>query len=252
MDAVPDESRIVKPAGFAGLCLGLIGITVFTLMATASIAAIAAAVAALAIGRQGVIAAMQKALAQGSSERAVLVALSLVIYVGVAAGVLSIARWQGKSQWRELIGWRPFRLLDRRIWIIIIVALVYSVAANSAIDHFVSNPPEQLTIPTNPAAAAALFILAVIFAPVTEELVFRGWLYTGLRFSWGVWPALLVSSALFAAAHYERTHLYALAVFPIGLALGAVRECTGSVKASIFFHAINNLAAFSLSMLVGG
>lgn len=252
MDAVPDESRIAKPLGFAGLCLGLIGITVFTLMTTAIVVAVAAAVAALAVGWQGIDTAMQGALAQGSSERAVLVALSLVIYFGVAAGVFAVARWQGKSQWRELIGWRPFRFLDRRIWIIIIVALVYSVAANAALAHFVSNPPEQLTIPTNPAAAAALFVLAVIFAPVTEELVFRGWLYTGLRFSWGVWPALLVSSALFAAAHYDKTHLYALAVFPIGLALGAVRECTGSVKASIFFHAINNLAAFSLSMLVGG
>lgn len=252
MDAVPDESRIVKPVGFGGLCLGLIGIAVFTLIATTFVVAIAAAVAALAVGWQGLATAMQGAFAQGSSERAVLVALSLVIYFGVAAGVFAVAKWQGKSQWRELIGWRPFRLLDRRIWMIIIAALVYSAVANSAIDHVVSNPPEQLTIPTDPAAAAVLFILAVIFAPVTEELVFRGWLYTGLRFSWGIWPALLVSSAFFAAAHYERTHLYALAVFPIGLALGAVRECTGSVKASIFFHAINNLAAFSLSMLLGG
>ena len=50
MDAVPDESRIIKPVGFGGLCLGLIGIAVFTLMATTFFVAIAAAVAALAVG----------------------------------------------------------------------------------------------------------------------------------------------------------------------------------------------------------
>ncbi len=39
--------------------------------------------------------------------------------------------------------------------------------------------------------------------------------------------------------------------FPIGLALGVIRERTGSVKASITYHAINNLAAFCLSALSG-
>ena len=94
--------------------------------------------------------------------------------------------------------------------------------------------------------------LAVLIAPVTEELLFRGWIYTGLRFHWGLWPALLTTSALFACAHYENTHLYALAVFPIGLALGVIRERTGSVKASILFHALNNFVAFGLMMLSGG
>lgn len=251
MEAVSDESPIDKPFDFVGLCIGLITIFAFSLLVTIVAGTIATAVAAVLMGWQGLIDAMHAVLAHSDRERSVLVAISLVIYFGVAAGVFAVARWRGKTKWRELIGWQPFRLLDRRIWMIIAAALIYSVLANAALDHFVSHPPEQLTIPTDPGAAAALFILAVFFAPVTEELVFRGWLYTGLRYNWGVWPALLATSALFAAAHYERTHLYALAVFPIGLALGVIRECTGSVRASIFFHAINNFAAFGLSMLVG-
>lgn len=252
MDAASDKSRLVKPFGFAGLCLGLIGILIFGLLVTAVAGAIAAAVATLAMGWQGFSGAMTAALASSPDGKSLLVAASIIFYFGIAIGVFAVAKWQDRSKWRDLIGWWPFRLFDGRIWAIIIAALVYSIAANGALGHFLAHPPAQLTIPADSTAAMTLFVLAVVFAPVTEELVFRGWFYTGLRYNWGVWPALLVTSALFAAAHYERTHFYALAVFPIGLALGAIRECTGSVKASIFFHAINNFAAFGLSMLVRG
>jgi membrane protease YdiL (CAAX protease family) len=250
MDAASEDSPLVNPFGFARLCLGLIGIIVFGLLVTVGIGAIAAAVAALVMGWQAFIGAMNDA--RGAGDKAALIGLSLMLYFGIAAGVFLAAKWQGKSKWRDLIGWRPFRLFDGRIWAIMIAALVYSMIANGALEHFFPHPPAQLTIPSDPGAAAALFVLAVVFAPVTEELVFRGWLYTGLRFNWGVWPALLTTSVLFAAAHYEKTHLYTLAVFPVGLALCAIRECTGSVKASIFFHAINNFAAFGVAMLVRG
>ncbi|HEY5226475.1 MAG TPA: CPBP family glutamic-type intramembrane protease, partial [Methylovirgula sp.] len=186
MAATSDGSPLVKPFGFAGLCLGLIGIIAFGLLVTAGLGAIAAAVAALVMGWQGFIGAMNAALARGADETPILVALSLMLYFGIAAGVFAAAKWQGQSKWRDLIGWRPFRLFDGRIWAIMIAALVYSMIANGALEHFFPHPPAQLTIPADPAAAAALFVLAVVFAPVTEELVFRGWLYTGLRFNGGV------------------------------------------------------------------
>ena len=88
-----------------------------------------------------------------------------------------------------------------------------------------------------------------MLAPFTEELLFRGWIYTSLRFSFGLWPAVLASAAVFGFAHYEDTHLYALAVFPVGIALALIRERTGSVKASMLFHAFNNLIAFCAAAL---
>jgi len=104
-----------------------------------------------------------------------------------------------------------------------------------------------LRIPADRVAALALVALAVVIAPITEELLFRGWIYTGLRYRLGVWPALILSSAVFAFAHYEDTHVYALAVFPVGLALGGLRQRTDSTKASILFHALYNLTAVLLS-----
>ena len=100
-------------------------------------------------------------------------------------------------------------------------------------------------------SSIALLALAVIFAPIAEELLFRGWIYTSLRFRLGMWPAMVISALLFGLAHYESTHLYALAVFPLGLVLAALRERTGSTRTSMLFHAANNLIAFFSAGLSG-
>jgi membrane protease YdiL (CAAX protease family) len=181
-------------------------------------------------------------------------AASFLIYSAIGGAVLILARLQAGPDWREVIAWRPWRLLDRRraFWLISGCALVYSFAADFAFTYVDSKTGAWLKMPENRTEAAAIAILAVVFAPVVEELVFRGWIFTRLRRDFGFVTALLVSSAVFAGMHYESTHLYALAVFPIGLALGAIREVTGTIKSTIAFHAFNNLIACVLGFLDTG
>ena len=118
--------------------------------------------------------------------------------------------------------------------------LIYSLAANAAIAHVYPKFDELVHMPTGAKWVVLFVALASLFAPVTEELLFRGWLYTSLRVRLGPWTVTLVTSILFALAHWESTHLYALAVFPVGVALGFVRERTGSIKATMTFHAVYN------------
>ncbi len=254
MDAAADDSRAVTPFGFVGLCLSLAALAGIGLLVAFVIGAIGAVCVGLVLGWQAMMEAARAMLAlrdDDTGRRALFVAL-IVFHVGLSVAIFLMARWRGGTAWRDLIGWRGFRLADKTIWVIMAGALIYSALANSALEHVLPHPAVQLTIPADLVASAALFALAVIVAPVTEELLFRGWIYTGLRFHWGLWPALLTTSALFAGAHYESTHLYALAVFPIGLALGIIRERTGSIKASILFHAANNFVALALAALSRG
>ncbi len=44
-------------------------------------------------------------------------------------------------------------------------------------------------------------VLAIVLAPFAEEILFRGVMYTGMRRSWGAWPAGIVVTLLFAALH---------------------------------------------------
>ena len=77
-------------------------------------------------------------------------------------------------------------------------------------------------------------VAVVIVAPVTEELVFRGWLLPMLRDDWGPVPALVWTSVLFGAVHGPTAFLYATIG---GLVLGAVALRSKSTLASIAMHA---------------
>jgi membrane protease YdiL (CAAX protease family) len=83
-----------------------------------------------------------------------------------------------------------------------------------------------------------------IAGPVTEEMIFRGFLYRGwadTRF--GVIPAILVISALFALLHVQYDWLDIFFVFCDGLLLGWVRWRSGSTLLAILLHVVINLWA---------
>lgn len=75
----------------------------------------------------------------------------------------------------------------------------------------------------------------VLVAPVTEELLFRGWLLPDLKEQYGETRGLLWSSALFGLAHIEAAAVLYAALG--GLVLGAVALRTKSTLASIAMHA---------------
>ena len=53
----------------------------------------------------------------------------------------------------------------------------------------------------SPAAVAAGTLDGVVWAPIFEELAFRGLLYPTLRLRLPAWLAALLSAAIFAGAH---------------------------------------------------
>jgi membrane protease YdiL (CAAX protease family) len=185
----------------------------------------------------------------GRTAQLALFAIGLMFYLEFAAAILAVARFGWGSAWREPIAWQPWSLWRNRKRVILIFAftLLYSLAANIALAYFYPPSVSWFKVPKDWLSLGMVFSLAVILAPLTEELLFRGWIYTGLRSCIGIWPGLLLSSALFAFAHHEESHLYALAVFPIDLVLGALREWTGSIKPPMIFHSLYNFTAFWLS-----
>jgi membrane protease YdiL (CAAX protease family) len=180
--------------------------------------------------------------------------VAFLIYGGMALLVLAAARVHGGAAWREMIGWHPFsfRQTGRRLWILVGATLAYGFAADLVLKYF--HPPSEtwFLVPQNAFTALAILVLAVLVAPIVEELVFRGYTYTVLRQRIGRNATIVLTAALFAILHYEATHLYALAVFPIGLSLGMIREMTGSIKPAILFHAFNNFLAFGFAYLGPG
>ncbi len=105
----------------------------------------------------------------------------------------------------------------------------------------------------NPTAANILFVFlsAVILAPLLEESVFRGVLQTSLmRLMNGLrWPALVLTSAVFAVIHYWVVPWPMLfSLFVLGLVFGYVYERTGSLLTPMLTHAAFNAINIGIAL----
>ena len=93
----------------------------------------------------------------------------------------------------------------------------------------------RLVNPTTWSSGVSALVALVLVAPVTEELLFRGWILKDLETEYGRTPALLWSSLLFGLVHIEASAIiYATLA---GLILGIVALRAKSTLASIAMHA---------------
>jgi CAAX protease family protein len=93
----------------------------------------------------------------------------------------------------------------------------------------------------DPRGAFVLDTLNVtVWAPIIEELVFRGLLYGTLRTRLGVWPAAFLSAALFALPHGYAV-AGSLSVLMSGVLWALAYERTRSLLPGLFAHCANNL-----------
>ncbi len=111
-------------------------------------------------------------------------------------------------------------------------------------------PPDDLPQPLFDAMLAAPFVLKVgwvlmfvILFPVVEEILFRGFLFTGLAQSWGPSMASLLTILAFVAVHMPKVVEYwpaLVAVTLIGSFTIWIRIRTNSLAPSIALHSAYN------------
>lgn len=83
-----------------------------------------------------------------------------------------------------------------------------------------------------------VIVLAVVAAPIFEELIFRFFIYGAIRRYFGVTVGLVANSFLFAAAH---THLpSALPLFVLAACFTLAYEWSGSILVSMAMHSLFN------------
>ncbi len=85
-----------------------------------------------------------------------------------------------------------------------------------------------------------------VFAPLSEELVFRGLMISRLRRGSPTWTAVLISAAIFGLIHGQL--LWICYAFLLGILLGAVSVRAHSTLAGILLHAAFNSASFLLPL----
>lgn len=92
-----------------------------------------------------------------------------------------------------------------------------------------------------------IFIATVIVAPIVEEVIFRGLIFSRLNRVMPGWLAVVLSAILFGVCHGQAVWMcYA---FILGLILGTMTLRTGSIWPSVVTHFIFNLIGQLSSLL---
>jgi uncharacterized protein len=158
-----------------------------------------------------------------------------------------LAQLGGRTVSAVLFGLRP-TALKRAVQLVLVTVVVFLVF--SLIWGAVFDVKEEKLLETLGANESTLLLvlsatLTCVIAPIGEEFLFRGFIFTALRNWRGVWTAAAITGALFGLVHVGSApalDLVPLAV--LGFALCLLYRATGSLYPCIAAHALNNSLAF--------
>jgi membrane protease YdiL (CAAX protease family) len=177
--------------------------------------------------------------------------------MGAASLPLVVAAGAGfpRQPWGSPFAWpRPFppaRLLALALLGLISVPL-FEAGYSKLVEWITHEPfPVQITLPliqealhTNPVS---VIVSVVFFAPMAEEVLFRGLLFGALQKWLSARSTILVTAALFALVHMQAT--YFIPLFWVGLLCGWARHKTGSLVVPMMIHVLNNGISLALMQL---
>ena len=85
----------------------------------------------------------------------------------------------------------------------------------------------------------------VVAAPIMEEFIFRGFLFSQLRNTrLGGWGAIITTSFLWTVIHFQYETMILYVLFILGIFLGYLRYKYNSLYLVIGIHALNNMIPF--------
>ena len=158
-------------------------------------------------------------------------------------GAMPALRAIGPRPWKDLAIGFAAGLGLFAFTVIVVAPIVFGLLSLLSGEPVI--PPEQPVLPEDPALVHLVLggIVAIVAAPVGEEVFFRGFLHRALRPGLRFWPAALISGAAFAIFHGLVLLMPLFLVVGIGLAW--IYERRGSLIASIAAHAAFNVVGYT-------
>jgi CAAX protease family protein len=174
------------------------------------------------------------------------VAVSLIIFVStpIELVLLAIFAQRTGATAAEYLAWQ----LPRRADVIVgIVSTVGFIISANFVSWFAGHnliTPFQNDIYTTAAARGwlpLLWLAVVVVTPIGEESLFRGFLFCGwFRAPKDAWPAIVLTSVVFALMHVQYDWFVIVQVFGFGVLLGWMRWVSGSTLLTMALHALIN------------
>jgi uncharacterized protein len=166
-----------------------------------------------------------------------------LLFVGIP---IAIAATRVSSRPWRVMGFVRFKASD--LWLVLLGVFAQIVITVAFAQLFFT--PEQDTLvedvnfdETTFTAIATVFLI-VVAAPITEETLFRGLFFGGLRTVAPFWVAAAVSGVIFGAVHLGSGDVAVAGLLAFfGVVLAWLYEKTGSLGPPILLHMLNNSLA---------
>ena len=181
-------------------------------------------------------------------------ALILFIFVSapVQVALLAMAA-RSRGSVAEYLGYK----LPRRGEVIVAVAAVVALiavgdaaswlAGRNIVDRFQS---DMYQAAKNADQLPLLLVAITVLIPISEETLFRGFLFRGwLRTPGDAWRVIVFTAGLFAIIHVQYDWFLIAQVFASGLLFGWVRWGSGSTILTMVMHGLVNLEGLIETML---
>jgi membrane protease YdiL (CAAX protease family) len=132
----------------------------------------------------------------------------------------------------------------------ILVAIYTQAVDLFGLDFLVPDQQVPDSFYDSDVALAILGVAIVISAPITEEILFRGFLFGGTRPITGVVAAAIITGFIFSLAHYNLGLI--LPFTAVGAILALSYQRTGSLFVPMGAHFLFNLVSFAILVFVPG
>ena len=186
----------------------------------------------------------------------ILMAAQYVLLGAVTLGVIFYRMRRHSSNPLRTLGWRFERSTELigaglagygvlLAGLFIFALLIGSLLGDAA--PFAQTIEEIIGAAQTPGEIAIYFVLVCIFAPILEEIVFRGYVYGGLRRLMPMRHAVIIGAALFAAVHLNAAAFIMIGL--IGVMLCYLYERTRSLLPGMVAHGVHNGFVLAVMLL---
>ncbi len=169
--------------------------------------------------------------------------ISAPVQIAVVALAIRLKRWSSAA-YLGLVLPRRKDIVPALVLIVGLVAVVEGATALLGRDVVSFFQVESYRTAKAAGWLPGMFIAIVLFAPLVEEIIFRGFVYRGFARQPGSEPlAIVVIALLWTMLHIQYDWRDLPQIFIIGVALGWIRWSSGSTVLTIALHALLNLWA---------
>jgi uncharacterized protein len=194
-------------------------------------------------------------MAEALTTNGLLLSLA-TIFSGIAgvAAILAFIKLKKNTDIKEYLGLNSLSVRAVILMILISCLLLVVFAAASSLINPEADSQFTLEAYKSSVWPVLFWIAVVIFAPLFEELFFRGFLFTGLiNSSLGPAGTIAITSVLWTILHIQYDIFGMATILVLGIIFGTIRYVTKSIWSTLILHATwNLLQLIMLSLAISG